>query len=350
MSPRFLTRLLICFVVSGANSHCRPVAKQPVNRSFYYWKSVFALSADERNELSALQVTRMYVRFFDVTWDRQTGMAVPTASIRFKDTIYPGYNVIPVVFISNEVFSRLDSLGVAVLAASTAALVRQLGDDNHLPQPDEIQLDCDWTAATRVKYFSFLTNIRRVLNEQGQQSCQLSATIRLYQAKYEEVTGVPPVVKGLLMCYNMGDRKNTKTHNSILETTELQKYIGQLSSYPLPLDVALPIFDWKVLFHDGHYSGLVESLPTANLLNTAVTRSANQYLFQRDTVLNGYSFQAGDLLRDEQTDYHTLITAADLVSSRLRTIPNDVILFHFDSTNLSKYSTNELAHLYNCFN
>ena len=145
MSPRFLTKLLICFVVSGANSHCRPVAKQPVNRSFYYWKSVFALSADERNQLSALKVTRMYVRFFDVTWDRQTGMAVPTAAIRFKDTFYPGYNIIPVVFISNEVFARLNSPGIAVLAASTAALVRQLGDDNHLPQPDEFQLDCDYS-------------------------------------------------------------------------------------------------------------------------------------------------------------------------------------------------------------
>lgn len=314
------------------------------------WKSVFVLGAKERAKLSALRVNRMYVRFFDVTRDGQNGRALPTVPIRFKDTSYLGYSIIPVVFISNDVFAGPDSTELSVLAANIAGLVEHLRIDNRLPQPEELQLDCDWTATTWDRYFALLINTRRWLDGHGEKSCQLSATIRLYQAKYSEMTGVPPVARGLLMCYNMGDRKNIRTQNSILETAELQKYAGHLSSYPLPLDVALPIFDWKVLFHGGRYSGLVESLPTANLLNSAVIRTANQYVFRRDTVLNGYSFKAGDLLRDEQSDYHTQVTAADIVSRRLKTAPSDVILFHLDSTNLSNYTTDELANLYSHFN
>ena len=70
----------------------------------------------------------------------------------------------------------------------------------------------------------------------------LSATIRLHQLKFIGESGIPPVDKGLLMCYNMGDLHRLRISNSILETAELKKYIKQLSVYPLKLDVAfLPV-------------------------------------------------------------------------------------------------------------
>src|ERR1019366_1414323 len=124
---------------------------------------------------------------------------------------------------------------------------------------------CDWTAATRATYFQLLKVARSRLNEAGFASAKISATIRLFQCKYMAKTGVPPVDKGLLMCYNMGNLTHPGTGNSILETTELKKYIASVTTYPLPLDVALPIFDWKVLFHEGSYAGLVKDLPDSLL-------------------------------------------------------------------------------------
>jgi hypothetical protein len=330
---------------------CRPRSKDasPINRSFYYWKSIFSLTERERQSLRALGVEQLYVRFFDVTWDERRGQATPAAAIRFNDSSYLNYTIVPVVFISNEVFTRLDATGVDSLAGNITRLVAQLRVDNRLAQPRELQLDCDWTAATRDRYFGLLKNIRQRLNTQGQQTCQLSATIRLYQCKYPAVTGVPPVDKGLLMCYNMGNLKSNMARNSILETTELEKYTSHLSSYPLPLNVALPVFDWKVYFHEGRYAGLVESLPTACLSNRAVMKSGNLYTFKRDTSLKGYHFEKGDQLRDEHSDYNTLQAAAHVVARQLKSPPCTVLLFHLDPTNLANYTTDELENLFTDF-
>src|SRR6185437_13775506 len=149
MVLRSFMSLLFCFAACVLNYHCRQSPKQPIYRSFYYWKSVFALSPKERDELASLQVTRLYVRFFDVTWDGRSGQAAPNAIIRFRDTSYLGYDIVPVVFISNEVFAGLDSMGLSSLATNIAGLLHQLQTNNRLPQPEELQLDCDWTATTR---------------------------------------------------------------------------------------------------------------------------------------------------------------------------------------------------------
>jgi hypothetical protein len=346
MSPHFCRAVFLCLVIPL--SCCHPLSKRnsPEVRSFYYWKSVYSLSGKEREYLHALRVNRLYVRFFDVTWDAQRGRAIPTAPIRFNDSFYLNFTIVPVVFLSNEVLARLDSAGVGALAGKIAGLAEQLREENRLPTPVELQLDCDWTAGTRDRYFSLLRNMRRWLDAHGQVSCPLSATIRLYQCKYRDLTGVPPVERGLLMCYNMGDMKNSRARNSILETAELEKYTYKLSSYPLPLDVALPIFNWKVFFHGGRYAGLVESLPTAALNNGAIRRSGNIYTFTRDTSLNGYSFATGDQLRDEQSEYDALAAAAQLVARQLKSPPGAVLFFHLDCSNLANYTTDELENIY----
>jgi hypothetical protein len=348
MSLHLSKARVVCLAIAVSCCYCHP-RKTPissVNRSFYYWKSVYSLTGKEEEYLRALRVNRLYVRFFDVTWDAERARAMPTAPVRFNDSSYLRYSIIPVIFIGNEVLAKLDTAGVCALAGKMAGLVTQLREENRLPLPRELQLDCDWTAATRDRYFTLLTDIRQWLNAHGQKSCQLSATVRLYQCKYRKVTGVPPVDKGLLMCYNMGDLKNRKARNSILETTELEKYTSQLSSYPLPLDVALPIFNWKVFFHEGRYAGLLKSLPTALLNNSAVMKSGNLYTFRRDTSLKGYPFEMGDQLRDEQSEYDALQATASVVVHQLKSSPRTVLFFHLDSSNLAKYTADELETIY----
>lgn len=342
---------IICLVVAVSCGSCHPRSgtKSPEVRSFYYWKSVFSLSGKDRAYLHALHVNQLYVRFFDVTWDAEHSRTIPSAQVRFNDPSYRNYPIIPVVFISNEVLARLDTTAIGPLAIHIGELVEKLREGSSLPKMAELQMDCDWTSGTRDRYFSLLTDIRRWLDNRGLLGCQLSATIRLYQCKYRRLTGVPPVSKGLLMCYNMGDLKNDNTGNSILECATLEKYTYTLSSYPLPLDVALPIFNWKVFFHRGRYSGLVEALPAAALHNDAILRSGNLYTFRRDTSLYGYSFDAGDQLRDEQSSYEELSKAARLITRELKRPPGSVLFFHLDSVNLSNYKTDELENIYSVF-
>src|SRR4051812_10756393 len=56
-------------------------AGPPVARAFYYWRTTFALSAAETRALTALGVTRLYVRMFDVAWSEAEHRASPVGPL-----------------------------------------------------------------------------------------------------------------------------------------------------------------------------------------------------------------------------------------------------------------------------
>jgi hypothetical protein len=149
------------------------------------------------------------------------------------------------------------------------------------------------------------------------------------------------------MCYNMGNLKNPATKNSIIETEELKKYLGNLSNYALPLDVALPLFDWKVLFRNNTYTGLIENLPDAVLINSFALKKENRFELLKDTLLQGYDLKKGDILRSEQSDYSEILSAAGEVNKRLKNTRPRVSLYHLDSVILNKYTLHELEAIYN---
>ena len=315
--------------------------ERKVEPSFYYWKSVFKLTGFEKQRLDALHVKTLYIKFFDVDWDVATRQPLPIAKISFADTAYRLFNIIPTIFITNECIQKIDSLQIQSAAEKISALIKNIYSLGSINDFKEIQIDCDWTASTKNKYFILLKTIKQ-LNH-----LTISATIRLHQIKYLSKTSVPPVDKGLLMCYNMGNLKNPATKNSIIETEELKKYIGNLSTYPLPLDVALPLFDWKVLFRNNIYTGLIKNLPDSLLANSLFNKNGNQYKVLKDTLLAGYALQKGDVLRNEQSDYSGIIAAAAEVNKRLKNIRPGVALYHLDSVILNKYTLHELENIYN---
>ena len=327
---------------------CRQRPPREVTRAFYYWKSVFALSGLEERYLNTLRVNTLYVKIFDVTWNREGVTAVPVAQIQWKDPRYRLFQVIPVVFITNETLAHTDTSRMEGLADKICTLLGRSIRQNDLPRPPEIQFDCDWTASTRAAYFQLLRTLRIRLNKEGFGSASLSATIRLFQCKYISRAGVPPVDRGLLMCYNMGNLTHPTTGNSILENSELKKYLASVKAYPLPLDVALPLFDWKVLFHKDSYAGLVKDLADSLLERCpGVTRQGNRYTFIKDTTLQHYSFRAGDVLRDEQSRYEEVMTAGKMIAANLPNQPVKLILYHLDSLTLIKYSVNEMENMFN---
>lgn len=84
------TRILsiICCLFVGCNHIHEPAAV-----SFYYWRTVFELSDIERQTLQENEVSKMYVRYFDVDMDSRALLAlrVPSASSRSLKTyaLYP---------------------------------------------------------------------------------------------------------------------------------------------------------------------------------------------------------------------------------------------------------------------
>ncbi|GAB2836150.1 hypothetical protein [Ferruginibacter profundus] len=314
-----------------------------IEPAFYYWKSVLKLSDFEKQRSDSLGVKILYVKFFDVGWDDVAKAPAPLAKLQAAGyQLQEGIQIIPTVFITNECIQRIDSLQVQALADNIHTLINEISKANNFTTITEIQIDCDWTTSTKARYFALLTAIKKQAG-----IVTLSATIRLHQVKFLFKTGVPPVDKGLLMCYNMGNLKNPATKNSILETAELKKYIGNLYTYPLPLDIALPLFEWKVLFRNNVYTGLIETLPDTLFTSDFVTKKENRLELLKDTLLQGYELRKGDILRNEQSNYSEILSAAAAINTRLKNTHPRVSLYHLDSVILSKYSLHELETIYN---
>jgi hypothetical protein len=150
------------------------------------------------------------------------------------------------------------------------------------------------------------------------------------------------------MAYNMGNLKDPSTANSILDTKELKKYTGSLSSYTLPLDAALPLFEWNVLFRNDQYAGLAEFAGNSFLSSSNISKiSGNRYLVIRDTVVNGYSFLKDDVLRHEESNYEEILAAEKILSENLSGSGHRLSLFHLDSLILKKYTSHELEDIFN---
>lgn len=345
----WLLWLLLAAAICIAGCRQVPSGSQ-VARSFYYWKSALVLKQPELDALRLLRINRLYIRFFDVGWNAASRQPMPLAV-----TSFPHHNVlpdtsaiIPTIFITKECIANMDSTQVM----QTAQLMMRLTDTmiavNRLANIPEVQIDCDWTAATRQRYFALLAAIRQLTARSNR---KLSATIRLYQCKYAGKAGVPPVDRGLLMCYNMGNLRNPEVKNSILDLAELKQYTSALPLYPLPLDIALPLFGWKVLFRNNRYAGLISTLPAALLTgNPLIRQSGNRYTFSGDVFIDRYVFKAGDVLRDEQISIEALTGAARLLGRKLKTAHFTVALYHLDSLTLSKFPVHDLEAVYNYFN
>ena len=308
------------------------------------------LSDTEKEALETLQIKRLYIKFFDVVWDKAGQRPMPVAKIRFTDSIAAWLinrqtSIIPTVFITNECMQSIDNSNIAELANRMQELLAEMVNSQSMAMAiHEIQIDCDWTATSKDHYFSLLTQLQQLPFFQQK---QLSATIRLYQCKYRQRTGVPPVNRGLLMCYNMGNLKNPATRNSILEAAELEKYIGNLQEYPLPLDVALPLFDWKVLYRDRSWKGLLQNLPDSLLQQNGIAQKTNNtYTLLQDTILNGYPLKKGDYIRQEDANFEEIMQTTRLLRSKLVTPKFAVVLFHLDSLTLHKYSPHELEKIF----
>lgn len=322
-----------------------PQQQHTVTPAFYYWKSQAALNSKEQSILQQ-NAGKLYVKFFDVAWNNNQQSAMPVAKVLFADSTRSWLaakktEIVPTVFITNETMLMLDSPAVMNTAFQIAGLIENI-QSLQLPFATirEIQIDCDWTATTRDKYFLLLQKLKQHQLLQGK---ILSATIRLYQCKYKLKTGVPPVDRGLLMCYNMGNLKNPLTKNSILDPEELEQYTENLNQYPLDLDIALPLFNWKVLFRKNEYAGLIQNLPTENLDKKLLTnRDGNTFRLLKDTILMGYDLHKDDMIRQEDSNFEDILRSARILKPKIRNQQLTLSLFHLDSITLDNYSTHEI--------
>lgn len=338
---RILLITSISFILFSALSCSNAPAKVGEQRGFYYWKTNFSLSDTLRLSLQQLEVGHLYIKHFDVTWDEQGKQAVPVAMLNLVDTFPVNLKITPVVFLTLEALKNTGVDQIPELAVKMGDLLKKLTGSYTVQLSDEVQIDCDWTGQTKDAYFTLLKELKKYSFFQNR---TLSVTIRLHQVKYINEAGIPPADRGLLMCYNMGNLRDPSAKNSIIDPETFRSYTGRLNDYPLPLDIALPLFDWWVWFRNQQYYGLVHAgnLPS-RFANGSITN------FKEDTLVNGYHFLPGDWLRHENSPVASIEKISASLPLRFRSGKSKLILYHLDSASLSNYTQYELEDIYRRF-
>ncbi len=326
---------------------CQTRKPAVVTPAFYYWKTSWQLGPAEQKILADVQAGKIYVRLFDVAWNTLTNQPYPESVIRFQDTTYLQYDLVPVFYITTDVLRRLTESNTDSLAFNINRLLLGLNRTDGL-QYHEIQVDADWTKNTRTAYFALLEKLKRQPAFHGK---KISCTIRLHQLNSLASSGVPPVDKGLLMCYNMGDLMKWGAHNSILDMHTLHTYLDPFKKYPLHLDVALPLFEWAVLFDNRQFKGLLNGVTQQELAQHTDFSLLEKGLYKalRTTMLHGYNISAGQVVRIEPVTAEVVQQAAELTASKIKNDSTNVILFHLDSALLSKYSTHDLEKIFSTY-
>lgn len=362
------TRLLLFLPFASAFFFifsCKQAGDLPIQTGFYYWKTTLNMDSLEWNYLDSFGASPMYVHMFDVDYSAGYGKGIPLADLRISGDYY-GHPIIPVVFITNRVLSQTPESDLPKLAQGVAIRILDKLDwfaqsyaydyySTHGYKSDiqdsikqdwldkktpEFQLDCDWTAKTRDKYFRFLQFFKE--NIAGR---KLSCTVRLHQYRDQKAMGIPPVDRAMLMCYNMGDPKNAETPNAILDLGLVQSYLKK-KNYPLPLDVALPVFSWAAWFRGGEFRGLMRQWDEKTLGDTSLFQPTEnqQFRIRKDTVWGNDYIREGDVFRLDKPAENDLMQSVEILRN-LTTSGSRVVFFDWEKNKIKQHETL----LKNCF-
>lgn len=351
MAKRILYSLFVVLLFHAALA-CKS-EKPNVGRAFYFWKSnQFSLNEKELNCLKQQQIQKLYVKFFDIGPDSVFG-AVPVAKTKLNiwsfqnDSATMQPQIIPTVYIKNEVLYQLSAAGLDSLAGNTFFLINKYYRNQLSAAASgdykEIQLDCDWTEKTKDNYFYLIRKIKEVSKK------SISCTLRLYPFKYRDKMGIPPADKAVLMCYNLISPLAREDANSILSPAELEKYLIRTPEYPLPLDIALPVFSWMQVYQNNRFAGLIN--PKPHELDS-ILKPVKPLWFEvtKDRELDNLFLRTGDKLKYEEITAQTLRETIALIKKYVRvTDGQTIILFHLDSNNLDQFDHETLNSFFTDF-
>ena len=289
--------------------------------AIYHWKTTFAPDAEEWEFLRRHNITRMYVRMFDVAaernYDNERWDVVPIATTKFEgvDSAKIGnIEIIPTTYITIDALCEMRGKEEQY-AELIVERMRAMANHNKLGKICEMQFDCDWTSTTREIYFKLCKVARHLLHED---SIVLSSTIRLHQLFDME----PPVDRGVLMLYNTGNLKRAETGNSILDIKDVGPYLKQAVTYSVPLDYAYPTYGWGVKFYAGGEFQAIVSDPATEKL------------------------EDGETMRIERPTVAEILAVKNLVEKQLGKPAIANIIYHFDKDQLKHYTDDEIEEIY----
>lgn len=288
---------------------------------FYYWQQIYDVPATKTIKPS-------YIKCIDIVFEK---------NIEFRVTQFASQSskqIVPVVYIDNNVMLSANQNELALKIVKT---LDKLSKDNNFNY-NTIQVDCDWTLTSRDAYFSLLKSIKNISKKSTE------ATIRLHQIKFYKQTGVPPVDRGILMYYNMSDFYLPETKNYILDLDIAKQYHYGFNTYPLPLDLALPLYSQARVIRFSKVVGAIEGIDAKDIDSYFKQIDKNTFTITQTHYFRGKLLYKGDTVRFDNVEFADLMAAAKELSKIMKK-PEKVIFYHFNS----KWSKEELDKIVEVF-
>ncbi len=319
--------ILMTAISCGQRNDNRPA---PAHRGVYHWKTTYDPTAWELQWMKEHRIDRLYIKLFDVKPGAGEGFPdwamVPVATTQFNQPLPTGMEVIPVVYITLDAIRAMNS-DVSTYAELIVKRIDDIMRDHYNDTIREVQLDCDWTERTRDAYFRLASDVRQLLH---QRHITLSGTVRLHQLRElntsEDTAETTPFDRTLLMCYNTGRLQDPKTQNSILDFVDVKPYLRQYPSATLSrTDVAFPVYGWGVEFSE---KGIFQKLINAHDLTEALKTQKERHVKIREEWAHPRDINKTQRALPVLDSLHT------------------TILYHLDSSNLSKYRYEDIETFY----
>lgn len=323
-------------------------ADREVARSFYYWNKDFKLSPEDEHLLKSLGNERIYLRCFSLNWDKLDKAVHLSDAVTLQAGMLPEFQeIVPVVHISQDFFTHIHPNQIEQIAKNLMSRVDSIAAAGNFSF-SEIQVDFKWNEQSRDLYFALLNSIKAGLSPVEQ---KLSCSIRLQQVQFPEITGIPPVDRGMLLYYNIGKINEPGTRNSIYDPDVAARYVSYIKTYQLPLDIALPVFTWAVHQRNGEVLSVIQNITLRDVRNSGMfeEKAKGQFAPLKTCDFKGSWFKEGDRLRVEEISPGRSLRAARQVKPFLPAGVSSVALFYLDSVNTSRYGKDAFDDLYSVF-
>ena len=153
------------------------------------------------------------------------------------------------------------------------------------------------------------------------------------------------------MVYNVGNPTEFSEKNSILDLDEAKKYLEGQKTYPLQLDVALPIFRWGIVYRGQKLLAVFNDFNSNQADTTSfLTKNGRFYDVNKDTVYRKKYLRYGDKFKIEEINDNLLRGAAELAAPLVRhTNPIHITYFHYDKSLVASLKSDTYAQVYKIF-
>jgi hypothetical protein len=311
---------------------------------FYFWHDQWELPAAGQQYFDTLGTEHLYVRFFDVEWDEQRQRAIPIRSLRIP---HPprGLQIVPVVYISEKVIGSIGEENNLRLAQLIHERILRIADALPLSR---VQVDCNWDAETEDTYFRLLESLQA---EFGPQGPKLSVCLYPHHILPQNGLGIPPAASGMLMLFEIDKLQVISAGNTICDPDLLRPSVLAVEGYPLPLDLALPIFNWGLVIRNQQPVSLMRHLHLSHLEDRQRFEVVNAYFYRvlEDTYLDGVFLFKNDLIRVESLNPDQLRDIIKPLAPYLRKDSLQLGFYHFDLNSMSEYPVKEVKRLIELF-